>query len=79
MQIPYCLGNTKNLRLSILCFALLNSSVSPRYENIRKRLMSRQSRDIYLFRMFLDHDETRGTSASHGFSSKTEFLPEGRG
>ena len=29
--------------------------------------MSRQNRDVYLFRMFLNHDEIRGTSVSFDF------------
>ena len=33
------------------------------------RKTSMRSRDVYLFRIFLDHDETRGTSVSYDFSN----------
>ena len=31
--------------------------------------MSKRSRDVYLFRMFSDHDQTHGTSVSYDFSN----------
>ena len=40
-----------------------SSNVSSWYENMRKIWTSRRSRDVYLFRMFFDRDETRGNRA----------------
>ena len=46
-----------------------SSSVLSWYENMVKRWTSRRSRDVYLFRMFLDHDETCGMGVSYDFSN----------
>ena len=38
--------------------------------------MSTRSQDVYLFRMFFDHDETGGTSVSCDFSNPCIFKQE---
>ena len=36
--------------------------------------MLKQSRDVYLFRMFLDRDEISGSSVSYEVSNSSNFL-----